>query len=162
MTIEIANCIITPPGNDTTVLFVKTKVFNDLSLPGKTITEGVDVKKLLIEAIKDKTDITVKGFKGIFYKIAYEAHGETFSRSIYVASDHKGVPTTRGDMNKFSIEIYSPRILFEDDWQLKRGFKLAPGIGKSILRYYQGIDNFRELYPDFVPLDSINIEEAVT
>jgi ADP-ribose pyrophosphatase YjhB (NUDIX family) len=159
MKIRIANCIITPPHDATTVLFVRTKEFDDLSLPGKVIKWGENVEKNLLIAIKEKTNVSVDGFVGMPFHVSYEAKGKVFDRAVYVSGVHKGAPTTKGDMDKFDIEIYSPRILFTHDWKLKKEFLLAPGIGHTVMTYYAGLTDLRERYPEHEPLNKNNVEE---
>ena len=107
----------------------------------------------------DKTGIAVKGFKDKFYKISYKAKDKAFERHVYVASEHAGVPTFKGDMDKYGIEIYSPTLLFTNKWRVKSMYKLAPGIGQTIIRYYKDLPDFSERFPTFIPLNAGNIED---
>ncbi len=162
MALKIANCIITPPNNDFTILYVKTKAFNDLSLPGKTLSEGDDVQALLKEAVKDKTGIIINHFKDNPLNISYEAKGELFERVIYAVSEHEGVPLGKEDMQRYGTAIYSPNLLYTSDWQAKQGHKIAPGIRQTIIHYYATLPDFSDHFPDFTPLTEDNLEELCT
>ncbi len=159
MTIEVANCIITPPNDNITVLYVKTKAFNDLSLPGMTVVEGMDVKDALVASIVEKTGIAIYGFDDRTLDVPFEVGEKKFKRLVYIASDYKGAPTTKGGLDKYGIEIYVPTLLFDSDWKVKATRKIAPGVAETLVRYYAGIPDFSERSPSFIPLTAGNLDE---
>lgn len=160
MAIQVLNCIITPPYDPFTILFVKTKTYNDLSLPGKTALYGVDNKELLTESIKEKSDVSIDTYKDTTFSVEYEVGGEKFERIIFVAGEYTGIPTTRGDMTKYGIEIYGPRLIFTPEWEIKRGYKFAPGIRQVVMKYYATVPGIEERYPEFRALSEAKEDEG--
>ena len=159
MATQIANCIITPPNDNITILYVMTKAFNDLSLPGMSVVEGTDVKDSLVASIVEKTGIAIYGFEERTLTVPFEVGEKKFERLVFIANDHKGAPTTKGDLEKYGIEIHIPFLLFKADWKVKPGHKMAPGVVETIVRYYAGIPDFNERCHGFLPLNPDTVDE---
>ena len=151
--IRIANCIIPRPSDKSVVLAVRTAAFNDYSLPGKTVKGDVEIEKFIIDSVKEKTNIVISSFEKTLYEIAYEKNGQLFERTVLVVEHCDGVPTTRGDREKYGIGVFRPDLTFTPDWQDRNTYLLAPGIYKTLLTYYADQpDLIQEKYPHYRPL----------
>ena len=156
--IKIANCIIPRPGDKSTVLSFKTMAYNDYSLPGKTLKDGMDVKSFLIESIREKTGISIIAFEEKVYTISYEKNGQFYERTVLVVNHCEGVPIAMGDRDKYGIGVFKPDITFTPEWKVKKEYILAPGIHKTLLTYYADLPDLNQKYPQYLPLKSEDID----
>jgi len=157
----IVNCIIASPQDESRVMFVRTKKFRDLSLPGALVPDGANARDLLVASVKDRTGITIECFKRQTYDVPFSSKDTEFNRTVYVSESNSGTPTTMGDMNKYGIEIYSPDLLFNKDWTVKKMYKLAPGIHKTLLLYYIDVAaTITSRFPSYTPLKEVNMEKV--
>ena len=157
----VVNCIISNPHDACTLLFVRTKKYNDLSLPGTYVPEGANGRDLLVKSVTERTGITIECFKRNIYETVFKINNDEFKRVVYVSDSHSGTPTTRGDMTKYGIEIFPPDLIFNKDWTPKKDKRFAPGVLEVLLKYYADVDGLAVKYPKHTPLKGLDIAKHV-